>query len=93
MEILPRYSPHKSQWRGALIFYLICAWINGSEDNREAGDLIRHRAHYDAIVLILQASNMNESASRATPLNIQTYFTQYVSLFDDAGTLIAIVQF
>ena len=21
--------PHKGQWRGALMFYLICAWING----------------------------------------------------------------
>ena len=25
----PVNSPHKSQWRGALIFSLICAWING----------------------------------------------------------------
>ena len=27
---------------------LICAWINGWVNNREAGDLRRHRAHYDA---------------------------------------------
>ena len=27
--------------------YLICAWINGWVNNREAGDLRRHRAHYD----------------------------------------------
>ena len=25
----PVKSPHKGQWRGALIFSLICAWING----------------------------------------------------------------
>ena len=25
----PVNSPHKSQWRGALMFSLICAWING----------------------------------------------------------------
>ena len=25
----PVNSPHKGQWRGALIFSLICAWING----------------------------------------------------------------
>ena len=31
---------------------LICAWINGSVNNREAGDLRRHRAHYDVIVMI-----------------------------------------
>ena len=39
-------SPHKGQWRGALMFSLICAWINGWVNNREAGDLRRHRAHY-----------------------------------------------
>ena len=30
---------------------LICAWTNGWANNRYAGDLIRHRAHYDAIVM------------------------------------------
>ena len=45
--------PHKGQWRGALMFSLICAWINGSVNNREAGDLRRHRAHYDVIVMVV----------------------------------------
>ena len=45
-------SPHKGQWRGALMFSLMCVWINGWENNREAGDLRRHRAHYDVIVMI-----------------------------------------
>ena len=44
-------SPHKGQWRGALMFSLICAWINGCVNNREAGDLRRHRAHYDVTVM------------------------------------------
>ena len=30
---------------------LICAWINGWVNNCEAGDLRRHRAHYDVIVM------------------------------------------
>ena len=47
----PVNSPHKGQWRGALIFSLICAWINAWVNNREAGDLRRHRAHYDVIVM------------------------------------------
>ena len=47
----PANSPDKGQWRGALIFSLICAWINGWVNNREAGELRRHRAHYDAIVI------------------------------------------
>ena len=44
-------SPHKGQWRGALMFSLICAWINGWANNRKAGDLRRHCAHYDLIVM------------------------------------------
>ena len=45
--------PHKGQWRGALMFSLICAWINGWVNNGEAGDLRRYRAHYDVTVMIL----------------------------------------
>ena len=48
----PVNSPHKGQWRGALMFSLICARINGLVNNGEAGDLIRHRAHYDVIVML-----------------------------------------
>ena len=42
---------HKGQWRGALMFSIICAWINRWVYNRTAGDLRRHRAHYDVIVM------------------------------------------
>ena len=41
--------PHKGQWRGALIFSLICAWINAWVNNREAGDMRRHRAHCNGL--------------------------------------------
>ena len=50
METFPRYwpfvcgihrwpvnSPHKGEWRGALVFTLIFAWINGWVNNGEAG--------------------------------------------------------
>ena len=47
----PVNSPHKGQWRGALMFSLICTWINGWVNNREAGDLRRHRAHIGVIVM------------------------------------------
>ena len=46
----PVDSPHKGQWRGALMFSWICAWINRWVNNGEAGDLRRYRAHYDVIV-------------------------------------------
>ena len=48
---VPVKSPHKGQWRGALMFSLICAWINDWVINREAGDLRRHRGHYDVNVM------------------------------------------
>ena len=35
----PVNSPHKGQWRGALMFSLIYAWMKGWVNNREAGDL------------------------------------------------------
>ena len=47
----PVNSPHKGQWRGALMFSLICAWIHGWVNHREAGDLRRHHAHYGVTVL------------------------------------------
>ena len=47
----PVNSPHKDQWRGALMFSLICAWTTGWVNNREAGDLRHHRAHYDVTVI------------------------------------------
>ena len=47
----PVNSPHKGQWLGALMFSLICVWINDWVNNRETGDLRRYRAHYDVIVM------------------------------------------
>ena len=49
----PVNSPHKGQWRGALMFSLICTWINDWVNTREADDLRRKRAHYDVIVMML----------------------------------------
>ena len=47
----PVNSSHKGQWRGALMFSLICVWMNDWVNNREAGDLRRHRGHYDVTVM------------------------------------------
>ena len=49
----PMNSRHKGQWRGALMFSLICTWKNGWVNNRKAGDLRRNRAHYDVCVMLL----------------------------------------
>ena len=48
----PVNSPHKGQWRGALVFSLICVWINGWVNNGEAGELTCYRAHYDVTVML-----------------------------------------
>ena len=47
----PVNSPHTDQWRGALMFSLICAWTNGWVNNQDAGDLRRHRSHYGVTVM------------------------------------------
>ena len=57
----PVNSPHKGQWRGALMFSLICAWINDWVNNGEAGDLRRHRTHYDVIALAATSLGLCES--------------------------------
>ena len=48
----PVNSPHKGQWRGALMFTLIWAWIDGWVNNRKAGDLRRHRADFDITIML-----------------------------------------
>ena len=49
----PAISPHKGQWRGALMFSWIYARINGWVNNREAGDMRRHQAHCDVIIITI----------------------------------------
>ena len=57
-----RWIPqHKGQWRGGLMFSLICARIKDWVNSREAGDLRRHRGHYDVNVMWIQN---NESIER-----------------------------
>ena len=64
LEPFPRYWPfvwgihrstvnssHKGRRRRALMFSLICAWIHGWVNNREADDLRRHSTHYDVTVM------------------------------------------
>ena len=75
MEIFPCYwtfvkrihqwpvdSPHKGQWRGALMFSLICGWTNGWANNRATGD-------WDDVVLIV--------TSRYWTLCLQMYYPFY----------------
>ena len=72
----PVNSPHKGQQRGALMFTLICTWINGWVNNREAGDLRRHSAHYDVIVMLYRQPR-EIRAIGAQPLMSRWYPTNF----------------
>ena len=73
-------SPHKGQWRGALMFSFICAWINDWVNNCEAGDLRCHRAHYDATIDCILTSFLvdNEGSPRVKTHN----FIDNTSIFN-----------
>ena len=60
-------SPHKGQWRVALIFSLICAGRNGWVDNWDAGDLRRHLAHFDVTVIVSSPMHIKRVLSYASP--------------------------
>ena len=61
-------SPHRGQWRGALMFSLICAWTNDWANNRDAGDLRRNCAHYDVTVMFLFMNR--PSSQHVKPLSV-----------------------
>ena len=47
----PVVFPHKGRWHGVLMFSLMFAWTKSWANDRDAGDLRRHCAHYDATVM------------------------------------------
>ena len=80
----PVNSSHKGQWRGDLMFSLICLWINGWVNNREAGDLRRYRAHYDVIVMTMVGLKEHFSPSVCPSVYLSvchTVFTMFPSSY------------
>ena len=79
----PVNSSHRGQWRGALILSLICVRKNGWVNNGEAGDLRRHRAHYDVIIMYeLMMTQLANSYHRlywiyTRNTNIPIYYIKY----------------
>ena len=57
---LPKNSPNKDQWRGALMFSLICVWINGWVNIRDAaffqaqikGPVTRRMFSFDDVIMM-----------------------------------------
>ena len=66
----PVNSPHKGQWRRALVFSLICAWTNGWANNGDASNLRRHCAPYDVHVMIGRLQAIYSSQICVVPDNI-----------------------
>ena len=85
---VPVNSPHKGQWCGALMFSLICVWINGWVNNREAGNLRRYHAHYDITIMkttsqasgFLQSCLVNHTLS--TLRKAKLLEVKHINLFD-----------
>ena len=63
----------KAGWHGALMFSLICAWINGWVNNGDAGDLTRHRAHYDVAVMVCKCIGAKPSGWYSTQIASQPF--------------------
>ena len=57
----PVDSPYKGQWRGVLMFSLICAWTNGWANNRNTEDLRIHCAHHDVIVMEYETTKFSSN--------------------------------
>ena len=62
--------PHKGQWRGALMFPLVCAWINGCGNSRGTGDLRYPRAHYVVTVMWCWAISTHHEDYRVTHVSM-----------------------
>ena len=58
----------------ALMFTLICVWTKDWVQNRDAGDLRRHRAHYDVKVMTIEyAQQTCTDSARYISLNVQQW--------------------
>ena len=65
----PVNSPHKGQWRGALMFSFICVGMNGWVNNRKSGDLRRYSSHCDVTAMIHWYSKLEISIGMRRLLN------------------------
>ena len=81
---------HKGQWRGALMFSMICVWINGWVNTREAGDLRRNQDHYDVIVMGLKIkkyidANMEDILMKLTMVRQDNYIIVWCLIFSNSS--------
>ena len=87
----PVNSPHKGEWRRALMFSIICVWINGWVNNREAGDLRCDRAHYDVIVMCLSCHQLAHCT--ACPLGLWDEMTTRATILATVAPSLKLMNF
>ena len=73
----PVKSPHKGQWRGSLMFSLICTELNCWVNWWWVGDLRRYRAHYDVTVMRKTCLNLGNQIS--FPICSMSCLFRYIS--------------
>ena len=61
------------------MFSLICDWINGWENSREAGDLRCYRTHYD--VIVMEIGHRSGNGTQASKLSAATAIIIRIDLF------------
>ena len=89
----PVNSPAKGQWRGALMFSMICTWINDWVNNRGAGESRRHRSDYDVIVMQYDSKEhctIMPLMFKATVSNIMQWWIHHVC--DNCRSSVRIVK-
>ena len=67
----PLDSPHKKPVTRSFDIYFICAWTNSWTNNRDAGDLRRHRTHYDDTLMNL-VTTINSYLAKIPPKQVVT---------------------
>ena len=80
----PVNSPHKGQWRGALMFPLICIWVNDWVNSREVGDLRRYRDHNDVTVMMSCQKHYDDVTMGAIASQITSLAIVYSAVYADA---------
>ena len=74
------FTDHRGQWRGALMFSSICAWVKSWVNNRETGDLRRQIAHYGVTVMYRKVSFISMSFDHR-----YTIVTTCISCYNDGS--------
>ena len=80
----PVNSPHKGQWRGALMFSFICARISGWVNNGKAVDLRRHRVHYDVTVMKISGAVRDDKVGVMAAVGFQCIAIALLHTFHNA---------